>query len=354
MRDYSNRYMATCVPGLEFAAADEIREKLRNVNNMALTRGKVTFDCTLADMDANGLKCADNVYKLYRVFPVGPHKSDLAAVGESVRDIDFGMDTQPPYRVIVSASRSGRHTYSRYDAARRIENSLVSTGRYIPGGSDSHDLAIRADITGGSCSVYKQLTSSEIRFRGNAFHSVPGGIRPTIAHALVRLSRPRNGDVFYDPFCGAGTIPFERSYYKSKKIFASDYNSEVVEVARMNLKQAAVVFQADAVSMKMKDRSVNKVVTNMPWGKQVEVGDIDKLYRDFLNGLRRILAPGGIAVALTDRVESLESSCEMAGLTSSRLTVLSLHGLNPVVFMICRCEEKDKKIAAPTKVSAIF
>jgi len=216
-----------------------------------------------------------------------------------------------------------------------VEGGLISTGRYAKGDNKNHDMAVRIDIIEGSCAVYKQISPSQMRFRGN-FYSAPGGIRPPVAHCLVRLSQPKSSDVFYDPFCGAGTIAFERSYYKSKKIYASDYDNNAVETARMNLKQHAVVFSIDATKSKMKGHSVNIVITNMPWGRQVSVGNIYELYLGFVNELKRILTLDGKAIILTDRASIIEGICTETGLNCSRLAELSLHGLHPIVFALTR------------------
>jgi 23S rRNA G2445 N2-methylase RlmL len=243
--------------------------------------------------------------------------------------LDNGIDS----RVIVSASRSGKHSYSRFDVARQVEESLLTSGKFIIGGIDGHDLAVRVDINGDACAVYRQLTSPQLRFRGG-FNSVPGGIRPPLAHCLVRLSKPKSGDVFYDPFCGAGTIAYERAYYKSRKIYASDINGDVVEIAKTNLGQSAVAFTADAASTKMKANSVDAVVTNMPWGKQIKVNDISGLYHNFFIELKRILAPQGRAVLLTEHDALTESLCDELGFSCSRVTQISLHGLRPSVLLI--------------------
>ena len=334
MKNYLNRYMATCVPGLESVLTDEIKE-LRHINNLSETRGKVTFDCLSADLDSIRLKCADNLYKLYRIFAVGCHKVDLPAIGANIKDIDFEMGSRVPHRIIISASRSGKHTYSRHNVAQYVESGLISTERYIKGDSENHDLAVRVDIADNICAVYKQLTPSEMRFRGG-FNSVPGGIRPTVAHCLVRLSLPQNNDVFYDPFCGAGTIPYERSYYKSKKIYASDNNEEIVEIARRNLKQSAIVFSGDAAKSKMKERGVNIVITNLPWDRQIKVDNIYELYLGFIKELKRILTGDGKAIVLSGQVALIEDICIQSDLSCSRITELSLHGLHPVVFIITR------------------
>jgi 23S rRNA G2445 N2-methylase RlmL len=325
--------MATCVPGMESVVADEINEVLTNVNNLMQVRGKVIFDCAAMPADVDSLRCIDNLYKLHRTFNVGGHKADLNEIGENVGDTEFGLDNGVNRRVIVSASRSGKHSYSRFDVASQAERSLLSGGRFIQGDSNEHDVAIRVDIDGDACAVYRQLTTSRLRFRGG-FNSVPGGIRPPLAHCLVRLSKPKSGDVFYDPFCGAGTIAYERSYYKSKKIYASDLNGDVVETAKTNLKQLAIAFATDAANTRMKDGGVDAVVSNLPWGKQIKVNDISGLYRNFFIELKRILAPQGRAVLLTEHDALIECLCEEQGFYCANATRLSLHGLRPSVFII--------------------
>jgi 23S rRNA G2445 N2-methylase RlmL len=326
--------MATCAPGAELIVAGEIRAVYERVNNVAIARGKVIFDCPAVEMDLNGIKCADNLYKMYKSFHAGNHKAGLMDIGARVRGIDFNVKSSVPPRVVVSASRRGKHAYSRFDAAELVKGSLVATKRFIAGDHLNHDIAIRLDIDGDSCSVYRQLTSPQMRFRGDSFRSVPGGIRPSLAHCLVRLSEPQSDDIFYDPFCGAGTIPFERSAYKSKKIFASDIDHDILEIARRNIGSAAIVFQANAVRTKMKDRGVDKVVANMPWGKQIKVHDISALYRGFLCELKRMLSPRGKAVILTDQVSAIETLCAEMELTCSHAAELSLHGSHPVIFII--------------------
>jgi len=354
MKSYVNRYMATCVKGLEFVVAAEVKDILGDVNNIRHTRGKVIFDCKQMNMDIN-LRCIDNLYKLLCAFHIGSHKSDLQDIDKYIRGIDsittdkrihhinskatdkhfndMELNVTDKHAVVVSASRSGRHAYSRHDVEDRVRNALVSTGRYIIGDNDSHEFAIRIDVTDDICTVYRQLTTSQLRFR-DGFESVVGGIRPPIAHALVRLGDPKSDDVFYDPFCGAGTIAYERSYYKHKRIYASDVNHDVLEIARKNLGGSAITFLADATHTKMKDNGVNTVITNMPWGRQIEIDDIHGLYKGFLKELKRILATGGRAIILTDQVSTISSLCVEMKLNCVKMAELSLHGLHPCVFRI--------------------
>lgn len=145
----------------------------------------------------------------------------------------------------MSASRSGTHTYSRFDVIRTIEAVLGEQG-FLPTGKETDALYIRADIDGSCCRISIKLTDAEFRFRGNGRVFLKGGIRPTVAAALVRISKPCKNDVFYDPFCGSGTIPSERAHFSARRILASDLEEGAVLAANENGKGSVIVFHADA------------------------------------------------------------------------------------------------------------
>lgn len=330
-----NRYMATCVPGAEPVLADEIAEKIQDKNNVYFERGRVFFDSLLQHGDLAYLQCADNIYRLIGKFKVGLHKKDLKDFYNYITRMDYsGIYNGHKLKIAVSAGRSGKHTFSRFDLSETAANAMASTGLFEIAEDKNHDLAFRIDVSDNACRFYVQLTPPEFKFRSGCFLSAKGGIRPTVAHCLVRLSLPKNADVFYDPFCGAGTIPFERAAYKYKKIFASDIDETALETASNNLGNDIILFKADAASTMLKSGSVDTVVTNMPWGKQIAPPDMEGLYHGFTAQLKRILKPSGTAVILTNQYELIQNACVAAGLLLTHTHSLSLHGLHPFVFTI--------------------
>jgi len=152
------------------------------------------------------------------------------------------------------------------------------------------------------------------------------------------VSRPEGRDVFYDPFCGAGTIAFERAAYKYKKIFAGDIDEKILDIARQNFNddKDIIFLQADATCTKIKTGSIDAVVTNMPWGKQIQTGDLTGLYYGFIKELKRILKENGKAVILTDRDQLLQEACDGAGFILNCHADLSLHGLHPKIFILTK------------------
>ncbi len=334
----SYTYMATCVPGGEGILTGELMQRLPEAACIRQERGKVFFNLPREPELPWPLRCADNVYRVLGCFPVGPHKADLDALESALAQFDCRTPARGRgRRAIVSASRAGKHTYSRYDLAARAAKVLERQGFLPVSDEKGHDVAFRLDVREESAVFSMQLTPAQFRFRGEAFQSSRGGIRPTVAHLLVRLSEPRPEDVFCDPFCGAGTIPFERAAYPCSRLIAGDLDPKALDAARQNLQGAAAeLLLADAACLPLQDESVDAVVTNLPWGKQIQVEDLPQLYRDFAGELRRILRPEGRAILFTDQDAVLLQACRGAGLRAEPVLQLSLHGLHPCAYAVGR------------------
>ena len=149
-------------------------------------------------------------------------------------------------------------------------------------------------------------------------------IRETLAAAIAKTARPREDVLFWDPFCGSGTIAIEaamiatnrapgikRSFAAeafpmfSKEIwsserecavenidrnskfeaYASDIDINVLDIARENARRAGVAdkikfFVKDARKLEKPDRK-GTIVCNPPYGERLlSLKDAEKLYRD--------------------------------------------------------------------------
>jgi tRNA (guanine6-N2)-methyltransferase len=153
-----------------------------------------------------------------------------------------------------------------------------------------------------------------VRLAGDALNrrpykraSEPGALKAPVAASLVRLAgagldRAPQNSVLLDPFCGAGTILAEAGLM-GFAVLGGDASSNAVRAARENLGHAGVIARVrrwDAAQLPLPDDSVDRVVTNMPWGRQVTVDSgLEGLYRGAFYEVLRVLAPGGRVVVLT-------------------------------------------------------
>jgi len=332
-------YMVTVVPGLEEIAGDELTSKFAGAKIVNQSRGKVFFQYHSSFEELYGLKCVDNLYLLLGTFHIGPHKEHLKELSTRIKELNvaeklFFANTGEQKKIIVSSSRSGKHTYSRFDVADATLIALLQYYPFVKGTIEDHDIAFRIDVDGDKAWLYTKLTPAHFRFRGKNRQFLSGALKASVAHAMVWLSDPDSTDVFLDPFCGSGTIPFERSFYDAFAILASDISDERLQIARQNLPEYIGINRWDACHTELEDHSITKIVSNLPWGKQIQVDDIGTLYIDFLKEAKRILTADGKIVLLTDQESALEDAARINGFRIKKECTLSLHGLHPSIFLL--------------------
>ena len=333
-------YMATVVPGLEDVAISEIIVKLPGAWTWAKLRGRILFATDSPWDKLLQLRCIDNIYFHIAWQKIGAHKADLVGLVDSIENLELpDIPGQPKFRAgaraIVNASRSGHHTFSRFDAAEAALQGLTSTHGFVPGTPEARDYEFRLDIIDEDALLSLKLTSAVFRFRGHRTFS-KAALRPPIAHALVWLSNPRPTDVFLDPFCGSGTIPVERAAYPARSIIGGDISPEAVEAAKKNSPINVNICHMNACELEgIPPQSVTSIVTNPPWGNQIAQGqNIEALYCKFLLAARRVLEPNGRAIILTDQETALSLACRRAQLECQPLQKISLHGLLPTIYRV--------------------
>ncbi|OZB96689.1 methyltransferase domain-containing protein [Paenibacillus sp. XY044] len=338
------RYFFTVLPGLEEILADEMQAKISGVRIRNKVRGKVYFDSDLPEEHFQVLRTADNLYRFIHRFPVGPHKLHLHDIENEISRLDLSMILSASSGTIsfkVNASRTGNHTYSRFDAAEAAELGIVRRNRlYRQDHSGGHQLEFRLDLVQEEAVFAVRLTDSAFRYRGKTREFTPAALRPTVAHALVWASRPETDDIFVDPCCGSGTVLSERCAYSHARIHGGDLSEEAVKAARANVGHPSCVHIKpwDAQRLPLDSGYAGKIVTNLPFGRQISsIACIPGLYEGVLREMKRVLKPGGLVVCLTDAGAPLQAAAEKAQLRLTTLAALRLKGLHPSIFLL----EKD-------------
>ncbi|PID30130.1 hypothetical protein CR983_03265 [Candidatus Saccharibacteria bacterium] len=143
----------------------------------------------------------------------------------------------------------------------------------------------------------------------------PGELRPQLAYLLNWLSEPAPSELCLDPFCGYGALAISRTTLTSNGlIMASDSDADKVErlkarVKQLGLKKRIVVRAGDATNLqRYNDNSIDRIVTDPPWGMFDSIDDLAGLYDRFLDEFYRVVKPGGIIVLLTARADLLQAS----------------------------------------------
>jgi tRNA (guanine6-N2)-methyltransferase len=159
--------------------------------------------------------------------------------------------------------------------------------------------------------------------------SVPGTLHPPLAAAMVALAGVGPGDVVLDPCCGAGTVAVEAARAGAVALGA-DLDPVAVAASARNGRGSAVRWlRADAGALPVAAGSVRRVLLNPPWGRRVEPAGMlarrpDQLGRE----VRRVLAPGGSAVAL------VPDGAGVAGLRVERRVPVALAGSRLAILVL--------------------
>ena len=155
-------------------------------------------------------------------------------------------------------------------------------------------------------------------------------LRETLAAALALTSRPRPDVLFWDPFCGSGTIAIEAAMIMTGRapglgrrfaaeefdvlgpevwerartmaredvpaapdyeVWASDIDPEMLKLTHANASRAGVdrnikIFAADATKIQKPDRR-GSIVCNPPYGERMlEISQAEQLYHELGRNLR--------------------------------------------------------------------
>lgn len=345
MNSHTPLYLATVLPGLESAAADEVATKVEDAAVTETLRGKVLFTSSQPLDRLLVLRSIDNLYRWIHGFAIGPHRTHLRDVEAVLARIDLrpyvaalGFDPGKRLGFVVNASRTGKQTYSRFELAAAAARGVTNRHpQWYIGTPEEHQLEFRLDLAGEAGLLSLRLSSPTFRFRGSERQFSRAALRPSVAHGLVWLSGPKPEDRFLDPFCGSGTILAERTAYPAKQIIGGDRAPEAVAAAKGNiaLRPGITIETWDARHLPLDAGSIDTVVSNLPFGRQI-VGQeqIGALYLEFLQEMKRVLSPHGQAFLLTDQVEEMVAATEALGVEREQMFLLSLKGLHPWLFRL--------------------
>lgn len=214
---------------------------------------------------------------------------------------------KPTYHIVCQMQ--GEHGYRRADARSAFLEGLA--GHIPPGWHYSNEnawLELWLTIYSKTAVCGVRLSDRTMRHRTYKLDHVAASLRPTVAAAMVRLAGIGPGMTVVDPFCGAGTILAEalavariRSRGGAVHVLGGDIDPNAVFVTSQNLEHVghADIARWDATALPLERGSVDRIVTNPPFGKQLaSLEDIEPLYTAAAAEWDRILKPGGRAVVL--------------------------------------------------------
>ena len=315
----------------------EIRDRLKDAHFQRTLfakeqNGIVVFDYPGPPQDLLRLRTTEDVFSqiafnddLTRL------RRDLRAIGELVQKSEGvgravndylrirRFSAPPTFRVI--SRQYGKFEYNRKELTATLWRSLKARyPRWTPVADDAQ-VEFWANLLGSQFLLGARLSDRTMRHRFERKVELPAALRPSVAAAMVLLTEPRPDDVFLDPLCGSGTILYERMQAGPyARVLGGDIDPARADAARKNLRgsrkkpgagdtAAPDIRQWDARKLPLDDASIDKVATNLPFGKQVG-NDVPpaRLYGPVLAELERVVRPGGRIVLLSSEYDLVKET----------------------------------------------
>jgi tRNA (guanine6-N2)-methyltransferase len=321
------------IPGLEPVAAEEITRDLRGevkrtgpglvvfrapAIDAALLRLRTVEDVFLLGWGTDQLSYrAEDLERIRRWTARAADWDRLLRLHHAVRPKPKG---KPTYRLV--AQMTGTHGYRRIDArealARGLEGKLPASWRPT---EENAAVEVWLTIQGATAYCGLRLSDRTMRHRTYKLEHIAASLRPTLAAAMVRLAEVKPNQVLLDPMCGAGTILAEgleeaRRRGWAVQAWGGDLDANALRAAMPNLRRLgrALLGRWDAARLPLPAQSVDRLVSNPPFGKQLSrPEDIGPLYGRVLPEYDRVLKPQGRAVLLVGDLRPLREAAEAVG-----------------------------------------
>ena len=294
------RLLARTVRGMEILVAGEVRERRLGRVDLVGHR-EVHFTSPDPAAAIRALSTADDVLLVAAV---------VNGIGHTMDDLrhltDLGDVSWAPRRPLdVSATVVGARRFGRYDVEDAVGTHLSRAlgvpyhsrrgGVRPPPGTTSW----RVTIEGKRATVAVRPGDRPAHRREYKRASVPGTLHPPVAAAMVRLAGVTPGDVVLDPCCGAGTLLIE-ARHTFAHLLGADADPVALRAARTNAAGlAAHWIRSDAGALPLRSASVDRVLVNPPWDRQVAArGTLAADPASLWSEAGRVIRPGGRLVAL--------------------------------------------------------
>jgi len=328
-------YYIHTIPGIEGVARDELATLLgvfvlEGFKTVPDRNGMVVFSTTEDARRLMDLRLAEDVFVLLARVPDIPWGWEgLAVLRERLPRalaLNHGLnvlrsvrairpDGPLTFRTIARVAGSGQ-PYRRADLVDVVSKAVRGRSRQqwksVPSGEQ---VEIWANLLGRELVVGLRLSDESMRHRSYQKVHLPASLRPSVAAALVQLTQPGNSDVFLDPMCGTGTILIERGLAcRHGLLIGGDIDGAAIAAAVENVgprHRPRELMLWDARRLPLADGTVDRVASNLPFGRQLGTPrELPALYLALAGELERVLKPGGKAVLLTSEIGTLRDAID--------------------------------------------
>ena len=324
-------FMARSVRGLEWVVAAEVKGRL-GAKITAISHREVHFHLSCLDPQLTALRTVDDVFLTCGVVEgLDRTRASLHRLSENIRELDFATSLSTlrcfrtirhPDRFDVVASSLGRRNYSRFEVEETVGCIIHERLGMVQQPSSQRsgaDIAWRIHLQDHKAYVGLRLMPIPLHRRSYRSSPYKGSLHPPVAAAMALLVGLYPDLVFLDPFCGSGTIGIEASCLEdSLRILVSDIDPSAVSLACSATEQSGIQLLpwiADAGRLPLAYRTVDRIVSNIPWERHVErKGCLCFDPSLFWQEIRRVMHSESRFVVLSERPEPPTEQLQTHGL----------------------------------------
>lgn len=307
-----NRYFSTFITGFDTAIGDALKRTLKEAKIELLLDGLVVYSTNKSTEDIKRLGFFNNSFLLLKLF----EKRNNQDINWMMRQVINNSNLSLSKAILPKRFRTFRVIASK-------ENQFISVDRILLNKIESkiqHLTGLRTNRSLPDVEFWFLARSEGHGFFGMrltrhqdlAKSLQKGELRPEFANILNLLSEPNKSDLFLDPFAGSGAIPIERSkQFPFARIIAGDNDQTIVNNLKERVKgknSRLDIRRLDALLLSdLKDSSVDKIVTDPPWGHFLNIDlDLKDFYGQMLDSFYRVLKNNGLAIVLVGDRELFE------------------------------------------------
>ncbi len=269
------KFIALCAPGLEKFVAKELGQ----VSEVKIHDGMIMFEFSGKTEKLLEVKTADEIlFLVKKLAGISRYKSSLTNIKHQIAKSNF-TKFGPINSFSVKASYTGKIDYTAKDIIKVVKQGISK--KYHWKCYEESKTLIHVIIRKKIALIGLSHNNNKIRLK-----KVPGSLKSSITHTLLKLADVSEGDVLLDPMCGAGTIPIKAALTGATCI-GGDIGSLDIAKENSELMDTNVEFHYwDASDTNVPDNSVDKIVCNLPFGKQVKLPD--GFFEKFIDEMIRV------------------------------------------------------------------
>ena len=316
------KFFATCIQGME----EIVKEDLKNQNckivdsDITFKQGKVFFESNKKLNEILKLRSVSHIYLLLSKKDVGIKQDAFEKILKNINKTDFlklfsYIDKKRKKTYRISAKRIGKkQPFTSPEIEKAVAEEIYSKYKPIYD-LKNYDYEIYIEVNDNKCIVAGKITKTTLRDRKYLDFFHPALLNSNIAYGLVLLSKPKQDQTVLDPMCGSGTILIERALYpiNAKRIVGYDISSKFIKGAKINAKKANVsrkveFIEGDGTDTRFKEKSVNIIISNLPFGKRVGSAKLNiDLYDRLFKECSRILHHEGKIIFLSTNIRKIKN-----------------------------------------------